>query len=239
MSKLLKLIACLADAAYRRALIRHGVAAAVEHSALLRACQSRTVVDVGANRGQFALVSRQVFPNSQILSFEPLPGPAARFRSLFAADAGVSLHEAAIGPESGTSTIHISRRDDSSSLLPITDTQVSLFPGTAEAGTATIKVGPLREFVKEERIQAPALLKIDVQGYELQALRGCESLLHRFGHVYVECSFVELYAGQALAHEVVAWLEARGFRLSGTHNMTRDASGSEVQADFLFTANRP
>jgi hypothetical protein len=106
-------------------------------------------------------------------------------------------------------------------------------------GTATIVVGPLDSFVSAAEIESPALLKLDVQGFELKALRGCESLLDQFAFVYVECSFIELYTGQALAHEVVAWLEQRGFRLSGTHNMTRDASGREVQADFLFTANRP
>jgi FkbM family methyltransferase len=239
IGKCIKLAAILRERSWRQTLRRHRVAAGVEHTAALRALRShRVVVDIGANRGQFALVARWLFPKAQIFSFEPLPGPASRFRAIFASDARVYLHEAAIGPESGNATIHVSRLDDSSSLLPITKRQNDLFPGTAEAGTATIKVGQLGEFVKEEQIEAPALLKLDVQGYELQALRGCESLLHRFDHVYVECSFVELYAGQALAHEVVAWLEARGYRLSGTYNMTHDASGREVQADVLFTANR-
>jgi hypothetical protein len=135
--------------------------------------------------------------------------------------------------------MHISGRDDSSSLLPIGERQAATFPGTEEVGTATIEVAPLDCFISATEIEPRALLKLDVQGYELQALQGCESLLDRFAYVYAECSFVELYAGQALAHEVVAWLEARGFRLSGTHNMTYDASGREVQADFLFAANRP
>lgn len=239
-NKLGKFVAVLRVPYWGQVLLRHRVAAAAEHVPVLRSLGNHhLVVDVGANRGQFSLVARQLFPDAQILSFEPLAGPAARFRAIFAADARVTLREAAIGPESASSTIHIARHDDSSSLLPITERQNDLFPGTAEAGTATVKVGSLSEFITEEQIEPPALLKLDVQGFELQALRGCESLLHRFDHVYVECSFVELYAGQALAHEVVAWLEARGFRLSGTHNMTRDAAGREVQADFLFKANRP
>jgi hypothetical protein len=146
----------------------------------------------------------------------------------------MNLHVAAIGPESGSTTIHLSRRDDSSSLLPITARQTDLFPGTAGAGTATVKVGPLREFLTEEQIEAPALLKLDVQGFELRVLQGCESLLHRFAHVYVECSFVELYSGQALADEVIAWLRERGFRLRGVHNMSYDRRGRAIQGDFLF-----
>lgn len=83
-------------------------------------------------------------------------------------------------------------------------------------------------------IEAPALLKLDVQGFELQALAGCEPLLDRFAWVYVECSFVELYAGQAFADEVIAWLRERSFSLRGVFNMTYDAKGVALQADFLF-----
>jgi len=144
------------------------------------------------------------------------------------------LHEAAIGPASGNATLHISRRDDSSSLLPITATQASLFPGTEEAATAVVRVAPLREFIPAADIQAPALLKLDVQGFELEALRGCEDMLGRFAYVYAECSFVELYGGQALADEVIAWLRERGFKLRGVHNMDHDRDGRAIQADFLF-----
>ena len=68
----------------------------------------------------------------------------------------------------------------------------------------------------------------------MQALAGCESLLARFAYVYAECSFVELYQGQALAGEVIAWLEERGFRSQGTYNTVADKRGQPVQADFLF-----
>lgn len=66
------------------------------------------------------------------------------------------------------------------------------------------------------------------------ALRGCASLLSRFARVYRECSFIELYAGQALAVGVVAWLRERSFKLCGVYNMAYDRDGKAVQADFLF-----
>lgn len=78
------------------------------------------------------------------------------------------------------------------------------------------------------------MLKLDVQGFELEALRGCESLLHCFPFVYAECSFMELYEGQALAHEVIAWLRERGFVLKGVYHMGYDGRGQAVQGDFLF-----
>jgi hypothetical protein len=92
----------------------------------------------------------------------------------------------------------------------------------------------LDDAIKPEQITAPALLRLDVRCYELQALRGCEALLDAFAWVYCECSFVELYAGQMLADEVIAWLRARGFGLLGAYNMAFDHAGRAVQADFLF-----
>jgi len=229
-----KLAALLKSPYYRRRLLRHCVAAGVEHARVLSGLDCRTVVDIGANRGQFALVARQCQPHARIISFEPLPAAASKFRAVFAGDDRVTLHEVAIGPAPGNATMHISKRDDSSSLLPITVTQASLFPGTEEAATAVVHVAPLREFISSAKIEAPALLKVDVQGYELQALRGCEDLLNRFAYVYAECSFMELYAGQALADEVIAWLRERGFKLRGVHNMDYDPGGRAIQADFLF-----
>jgi FkbM family methyltransferase len=229
-----KLAAILKSPYYRTRLLAHRVAAGVEHARVLSGLDCRTVVDIGANRGQFALVARQCQPQARVISFEPLPAAAVSFRAVFADDDRVTLHEVAVGPAPGNATIHISRRDDSSSLLPITATQVALFPGTAEAATAIVHVAPLREFIPAADIQAPALLKLDVQGFELEALRGCEDMLGQFAWVYAECSFVELYAGQALADEVIAWLHDRRFNLQGEHNTVRDRGGRAIQADFLF-----
>lgn len=172
-----KLAAILKSPYYQSRLLRHRVAAGVEHERLLSGLDCRTVVDIGANRGQFALVTRRCMPQARIISFEPLPAPATKFRTVFAGDARVTLHEVAIGPAPGNATIHVSKRDDSSSLLPITAKQVALFPGTEEAATAVVRVAPLREFISAAEMEAPALLKVDVQGYELEALRGCEDML--------------------------------------------------------------
>ena len=233
MPRVKKAVAAFRSSLWLRAL-RLGVGAGIEHEQVLHKLGCRTVVDIGANRGQFALIARHCFPDARIISFEPLRGPAEIFRGVFEGDTSVALHQVAIGPEAGTAIIHVSKCDDSSSLLPITSLQNQIFPGTQESGTETIKVGRLEEFVSAEEIEPPALLKLDVQGYELSALKGCEALLPHFAYVYAECSFVELYAGQALADEVIAWLRERGFALSGVYNMAYDRSGKAVQADFLF-----
>lgn len=214
-----------------------GVAASVEHSPILNYLSSQhlqTVVDIGANRGQFALVASRCFQHAKIISFEPLKEPAAVFRRVFTSNPAVILHELAIGPEDKKMTIHVSHADDSSSLLPISALQNRLFPGTAEKEVRTVQVSPLDAILGVEEIQKPALLKVDVQGFEKEVLGGCKSLLHLFSYIYVECSFVELYVGQSLAHEVISFLDGFGFILSGIYNLSYDKNGIAIQADFLF-----
>ena len=201
---------------------------------MLRNFDCKTVVDIGANRGQFALAARHSFPNANIISFEPLSRPAELFRRVFENDNAIVLHEAAIGPEKNNCTMHVSARDDSSSLLPITSLQGEMFPGTDEVGTVNVLVAPLDSFVSDAEIVGSALLKLDVQGFELDALRGCESLIQRFDWIYCECSFVELYSGQKLAADVIEWLSNNGFRIIGMYNPSYDAGGKAIQGDFLF-----
>lgn len=228
-----KALKLMRRAEWRRGL-RFGVGASVEHEPVMARLSPATVVDVGANVGQFSLLISALHPNARLIAFEPMPDAAATWRRLFDGSGRAEVHTVAIGAKAETATLHVSARADSSSLLPIGEGQTTVFPGTEEAGTLAIAVAPLDAFVSAADIQRPALLKIDVQGYELEVLRGAESLLPCFDHVYVEASFMTLYEGQPLFDEVAAFLTARGFREAGRYNLSLDDAGKPVQADFLF-----
>ena len=75
-----------------------------------------------------------------------------------------------------------------------------------------------------------------MQGFELEVLQGYEDILNKYSHRYIECSYIELYEGQALAHQIISWLEQRNIILSGVHWMHYEKNGRNVQGDyFLFT----
>jgi FkbM family methyltransferase len=234
MNRAAKLLSILAVPDYRFALLRHGVAAGVEHGRALEGLPLRTVVDIGANRGQFSLFVVHAFPGVKVTAFEPLRAPAARYRRALGGECGVTLQEVAIGPQAGEAVMHVAAHDDSSSLLPITARQSTAFPGTREVGAETVRLGRLCDSMRADDIERPALIKLDVQGYELSALEGCEELLHCFDWVYAECSFREFYEGQALAEDLVCWLSERGFGILDIGGITRDKHGRALQADLLF-----
>ncbi len=229
-TKLLKLLECRA---WRRGLL-FGVGAAIEHDLALGAKKYKTIVDVGANKGQFALYCLGRFPESNILSFEPLPEPASKFLAIFKSIPRVTLVKCAISTDKGFTDMHISKSDDSSSLLPIGELQDTLFPGTYETGTISVEMNPLELYLKPEEVKSPSLLKIDVQGFEYEALKGCEKLLKHFDEVYVECSYVELYEGQRLADDIIKYLEGKGFSKKHEYNKVVDPVLGPIQADFLF-----
>ncbi len=236
MSKLHKAWQVLNKPGIAGAMLHHRVAASVEHESALSGLDCRTVIDIGANKGQFSLMARHLFPKANIVAFEPLPGPAGIFRAVFALDTNVLLHSVAIGTRSGQQVMHVSARDDSSSLLPIGDAQSRIFPGTQESSVTTVETDRLANLIPLATIRKPALLKLDVQGYELEALQGSEELLDQFAWIYCECSFLPLYEGQSMADEVIAWLREHAFKLTGVYNMAYDDRGKSVQADFLFSA---
>jgi FkbM family methyltransferase len=221
---------------YRGVVLRARVFASTEHDRIIDQLALSTVVDIGANRGQFALCIRRLYPKAKIFSFEPLRKPAATYRKVFEKDGRAKLFQKAISAHAGSAEMHVSRWDSSSSLLPFAQAQHDNFPFTEESGLETVSAATLSACLDRHSIEGTALLKLDVQGYELAALRGCEDLLADFAYVYVEASFVELYVGQALATDVIAYLFTKGFKLICVANLSKGRGGRPIQADFLFSS---
>jgi len=179
-------------------------------------------------------VARRFNPDARIEAFEPLDDQADIFEKVFAQDPRVALHRCALGSAEGTSAINVSNSPDSSSLLPISELQTQHFPGTGRANSVEITVKRLDQCLSADILGDKPLLKIDVQGFELELLKGATGLLPAIDTVYVECSFIELYEGQALAYEVIDFLRAQGFALKGIYNPCYDAKGACIQADLAF-----
>ncbi|CCG41380.1 FkbM family methyltransferase [Magnetospirillum molischianum] len=228
-----KLLFLLPVPLFRRGL-RHGVAATVEHWPLLSTLTMATVVDVGANRGQFSLLARALWPQATIHAFEPEVFAATTLERLMADDSRFHSFQLALGASHGFVPLFVSHRSDNSSLLPAGELQLRYCRGAARARTDEVALERLDSVLSASSVVAPALLKLDVQGGELAVLEGAEKIIDRFSHVLVEVSFVPLYTGQPLAGAVDAWLNAHGFRLAGLGEPGRDAAGRAVQVDLLF-----
>lgn len=102
-----------------------------------------------------------------------------------------------------------------------------------ELAARRVAVRRLDEALAGEAIAAPALLKIDVQGFEYEVIQGIGALVEAIEWIYAEVSLIELYEGQKLFDEIAALLAAMGYGSAGLFNeFHRD--GKLVQADALF-----
>jgi hypothetical protein len=114
--------------------------------------------------------------------------------------------------------------------------QAKLFPKTEEVGTLTVRVACLDEMVDIWSNARRAVLKLDVQGFELSVLKGARAALKSCAYVYVECSEVQLYNGQALFPDVERFMNENGFRSILRAN-EQIVDGKLIQADHLFARN--
>lgn len=209
--------------------LRHGVAATLEHDSALKREHFASVLDVGANKGQFATYARLRWPHARLICFEPLPEPRATLARVTRGQA--EIHACALGAAAGSGEMHLASRVDSSSLLALGRRQKSLF-GMDETGRLSVPIERL-DAVITPPLARPSLLKIDVQGFELEVLKGATALLPEIDALYVEASDVELDEGQALHAEIERFLSDAGFRVEGCFNAQFD-QGQRVQADWLF-----
>jgi FkbM family methyltransferase len=238
LRKARKLRRLLIVPAYRHVLLAWRVAAAVEHEGQPFADSYGTVIDVGSNRGQFAVFARHRWPNASLLCFEPLPAPRGVLTRVADELGNVQVFPCALGDEGGEHRMHVARSDDSSSFLAATPRQLEAFPDTREVDEQVVEVRRLENLITEEGLSQPILMKIDVQGAELDVLRGASGLLGAVREILVECSLVELYAGQALLDDTILFAREQGFRVIGLSAPSRASDGTPLQCDVLFSRAR-
>lgn len=235
VSKLKKACSLLRRPHFVIAAVKHRAVAATEQWYPIKFSAARTLVDIGANKGQFSLVFRAICPDSTILAFEPLPSTADTFKRVFEGDPRVILQEVALATTEGVARFHVTDRADSSSLLEPAVSQAEAF-GVRPSHMIEVPIRRLDACVDFTSLPHPILLKIDVQGAELEVLKGCDTL-GSVDFIYVELSFVELYKGQPMFGDVATYLETRGFELAGAFNQLTTSRYGPTQADFLFRRN--
>ena len=213
-------------------MVVNRVAAATEHLTAIELCAANTLLDAGANKGQFSLAFRALRPDACIIAFEPLPDAAQTFERLFAGDERAELQRVALAAADGTAEFHVADRADSSSLLRLGEGQARAF-GIRSEKTVQATLKRLDACVDVEVLAHPILLKVDVQGGELGVFEGC-GRLDAIDYIYVELSFVELYVGQPLFEEVTNYLSERGFKTAGVFNQVSTEEFGPTQVDVLF-----
>ena len=201
----------------------------------LRRMPIRTVLDVGANTGQFAHLARRLFPTSQIYSFEPLEDCFSEMRRAFRTDPLWRGYQCALGAVESEGLFHRSAYSPSSSVLAMADLHREAFPQTVGGRNEQVRIHRLDDILAGVELAPDVLVKLDVQGFEDRVLDGATSVLAKTQVVISEVSFDRLYHAQASFDDIYGRLRQAGFAFHGTWaQLLHPADGRILQADAIF-----
>lgn len=190
---------------------------------LLRQLNINCVLDVGANIGQYAQRLRRGGYAGRIVSFEPVPAIAEKLRDAARDDPEWRVFECALGEADEEAEINV-RPGSMSSLLPSSDFGKDWHDRLREGEAQKISVRRLDGLFDEaiDGIRDPRVyLKLDTQGYDMQAFAGAGDRLQQIAGMQSEVACVPIYDGMPRLPDQIAAYEAAGFEITGMFPVTR------------------
>jgi FkbM family methyltransferase len=208
---------------------------------VMRHRQVSTVLDVGANTGQFALQLRAHGYEGRIVSFEPLKDAFEELAANAARDALWQCHNVGLADTSRVGVINVSENSYSSSLLPVSPVSLAIEPGIRYVRTEEITLRRLDDLFDEVCLPTDTVyLKVDTQGYEVSVINGALASLERIKLIQLEMSFFPVYVGERLAGDVISFMGDLGFRVVSIEpGWENPATAELLQADVIFVRDKP
>jgi FkbM family methyltransferase len=184
------------------------------------------VVDCGAYVGNWTRMVKRNFLESNVLMIEPQADKESLLIQVCNEFPGtVNYVRCLLGCEPKEAVTFFEMESGSSVLGELTDV-----PRKA----VTLRMVPLDDVLRERKITKAMFLKLDVQGYELEVLKGAKQALKNSEVVLLEVSFVLYNQSAPLFHEVVEFMKDRGFLMYDICPLQRWADNTLLQADVFF-----
>jgi FkbM family methyltransferase len=188
--------------------------------------------DIGSNIGTWTLLAKSVLPAAIVHAFEPLPDHVLAFQKNCVSLEGVYLHQYCAGNEDATGTLNVSSFSDSSSLLDATPLEFEHF-NIRKQKEEQVEIKKITNLISDKTLPVPDIIKLDIQGFELEALKGTGEHLGEVRYIICEVSFKEYYHKQALFLDIANYLHGYGFQLFAFGKNT-PLGGELNQIDVLF-----
>lgn len=173
------------------------------------------ILDIGGGIGASVVLYNKAFPENRIIVFEPIHENYESLRLRFANISNIRLNNCAAGNENSTATINVANRITSSSLLPLSaDPESEIFneKNLGQSRREEIRIVRPDDFLADTPGHF-GIMKIDVQGFEMNVLLGSEKILERTSIVLLEANNHEGYRGSAKYFEIDSFMRDHGFAL--------------------------
>jgi FkbM family methyltransferase len=160
----------------------------------LRPSEAVFLLDIGANVGNFTSEFLAIYKNSRSVCFEPVRSTHAQLAERFAKDPRVETHRCAVSDFDGKAEMHLEEDSTLCSLAEYTE------DANAAYRTETVRLEQIEcrrlDSFPYRRGAELLFVKIDVQGFEIEAIRGAMQTLAGADAVQLECSFADEYKGK-------------------------------------------
>ena len=198
-----------------------------------------TIFDVGAHIGETAEHYKATYSVSRIYCFEPFPASVKKLVERYKADNSVAVVPLAVSDSPGSRLFHVNGRDATNSLLPRPEKNRRYYPRNAGLKEKIqVDVTTIDDFVAKQNIEDIHILKMDIQGGELMALRGAIDTVTnmRIPIIYTEAMFVPHYQDNPLLNEVWSFLADLSYSLLNVYDLHWAANGQLRYGDALFVS---
>jgi FkbM family methyltransferase len=195
----------------------------------------RTVIDVGANAGQFTIAALNLFDGIAVHAFEPVKECVRKLRDRTSKFKNVYIYPHALGAKQELAAFHVNRYSLASSLLKPSTKHRSEFPIAGAEQTTVIELGTLDQYFSNAVLAPPVLLKLDVQGAEKRVIEGGQHTLTQVDYVLMETSFTPMYIDEPLFIEMIEAMKTAHFNFVRPVSILKSPKSGEIlQADILF-----
>lgn len=204
---------------------------------LIRRNRTDLVLDVGANRGQFARNLRSFGYRGEIHSFEPVDASFLELQKLSSKDDLWSVHKIALSDQDGTQTITVSSASDLSSFLKPSALGKQRFKQLGSGSQETVDLRTLDSIAEElfgDWQSRRVFLKMDTQGYDLKVFAGAREFAAVVHCIQTEIAFLHIYEAAPRYRDALAVFEEAGFRVTGFYPITRDEELSIIEMDCIL-----
>lgn len=215
---------------------------AFEHRRLvLHRLNPTLIIDAGFNKGQFSSFALETWKQSFVVSFDPSPIDPPSYARLLTSNYPnrFTFINKALSATAGECLFYFTKKQDSSSLRVPTPLNNRIFSETFLADSTSVSQTPYSSIkLPNHYDQSRVFLKIDVQGSELELLKGfSKQQLSTVHWIYIELTQLELYEGQSKLFEINQWLVSQNFSPVNVFNVQLNSLGQLIYGDFLYVKN--
>lgn len=195
--------------------------------------EPKHIFDCGANVGFVTKMFTKCFPSALVHAFEPNPLVFNQLNEYHKNNTRVIANNKGVGRVSGELVFNINKNSGTSSFLSPNDYNIKNH-AKADIQKKTVEVVCLNDYMQKHNIEVLDILKLDIEGFELEALKGIPDLPNKVNVVYTEVNLIPTYDDQPLIEDIITYLRGQGFSILNFYGINENKYHQAIITNLMF-----